>query len=123
MRIQFYEDPIREPRSREEVRFNQLGIFMYEDGRRFVVGFDLTPFMERPSLQVNVTDKSGREVTSLTIIEAVQTNFNLTMHLPKDGNNNLFDVSALLYYRTTDGEKLVVDKITKKLDSSRTGEQ
>ena len=123
MRIQFYEDPIREPRSREEVRFNRLGIFMHDDGRRFVVGFDLTPFMERPSLQVYVTDDSGRAVTSLTIIEAIQTNFNLTMHLPEDGNKGLFDVSALLYYRTTDNEKIVVDQITKKLDSSRTGEQ
>ena len=79
--------------------------------------------MERPSLQVYVTDESGSEVTSLTIIEAIQTNFNLTMHLPEDGYNSLFDVSAVLYYRTTDGEKLVVDQITKKIDSSRTGEQ
>ncbi len=123
MRIQFYEDPIREPRPREEVRFNRLGIFMYEDGRRFVVGFDLTPFMERPSLQVYVTDKAGREVTSLMIIETIQTNFNLTMHLPEDGNKGQFDVSALLYYRTTDNEKLVVDQISKKLDSSKIGEQ
>ncbi len=123
MKIQFYEDPVREPRSREEVRFNRLGIFMYEDSRRFVVGFDLTPFIERPSLQVCVTDESGRELTSLTIIEAIQTNFNLTMHLPEHGSNTLFDVSALLYYRTTANEKLVVHQITKKLDTSRTGEQ
>jgi hypothetical protein len=123
MKIQFYEDPIREPRTREEVRFNRLGIFMHADGRRFMVGFDLTPFMERPSLQVSVTDESGRELTSLTIIEAIQTNFNLTMHLPEDGNDSLFDVSALLYYRTAASEKLVVDQITKKLDISRTGEQ
>ncbi len=123
MRIQFYEDPIREPRSREEARFNRLGIFMHKDGRRFVIGFDLTPFMERPSLQVYVTDESGREETILTIIETIQTNFNLTMHLPEDGNNNLFDVSALLYYRTTASEKLVVDQITKKLDSNKPGEQ
>ena len=123
MKIQFYEDPIREPRSREEVRFNRLGIFMYEDGHRFGVGFDLTPFKERPSLQVCVTDETGREVTSLTIIESIQTNFSLTMHLPEDENNTLFDVSVLLYYRTMDNEKLVVDQITKKLDISRAGEQ
>jgi hypothetical protein len=123
MKIQFYEDPIRERRPREEVRFNRLGIFMYEDNRRFVVGFDLTPFIERPSLQVCVTDESGRELTSLTIIEAIQTNFNLTMHLPEHGNNTLFDVSALLYYRTTASEKLVVDQITKKIDSNKPGEQ
>lgn len=123
MRIQLYEDPIREPRSREEVRFNQIGIFMHEDGRRFVVGFDLTPFIDRPSIQVFVTDDSAEEVTSLTIIEAFQTNFHLTMHLPDNNNNGLYDVKALLFYQTTESEKRIVDQMTKKLDSSIPGEQ
>ena len=122
MRIQFYEDPIGEPRSREEVRFNQIGLFMHEDGR-FVVGFDLTPFIERPSIQVFVTDEAGEAVTSLTIIESIQTNFHLTMHLPADQSDGLYTVSALLYYQTMDNEKSVVDQISKKLEASKPGEQ
>ena len=123
MRIQFYEDPIREPRAREEVRFNQLGLFMHDDGGRFVVGFDLTSFKERPSIQVFVTDESGEEVTSLTIIESLQTNFHLTMHLPDNKSKGLYTVSALLFYQTPDNDKIVVDDISKKLDASKTGEQ
>ena len=123
MRIQLYDDPIREPRAREEVRFNQLGLFMHEDGGRFVVGFDLTPFKERPSIQVFVTDESGEELTSLTIIESLQTNFHLTMHLPDNKSKGLYNVSALLFYQTPDNDKIVVDDISKKLDASRTGEQ
>ncbi len=123
MRIQFYEDPILLPRVPKEVRFNQIGLFMHEDGGRFVVGFDLTPFEERPSIQVFVTDESGENVTSLTIIESLKTNFHLTMHLPGHESNGLYNVSALLFYQSMDKEKLIVDEISKKLDASKPGEQ
>lgn len=123
MRIQLYEDPIREPRDREEVRFNQIGLYMYEDGRRFMVGFDLTPFKERPSIRVFAEDESGNEVASLTIIETLQTNFNLTMHLPEESKQEEYDVSAFLYYQSPPGGKQIVDRITKKLNPSKPGEQ
>ena len=96
---------------------------MHDDGGRFVVGFDLTSFKERPSIQVFVTDESGEEVTSLTIIESLQTNFHLTMHLPDNKSKGLYNVSALLFYQTPDNDKIVVDDISKKLDASKTGEQ
>ena len=123
MRIQFYEDPIRRPRARQEVRFNQLGLFMHEDRGRFVVGFDLTPFEERPSIQVFVSDESGENVASLTIIDSIKTNFHVTMHLPNNQRNSLYKVSALLFYQVKDNEKIIVDEISKKLDSSKPGEQ
>ena len=123
MRIQFYEDPIQEPRVREEVQFNQIGLYMYEDGRRFMVGFDLTPFIDLPSIQVFAEDESGKEVASMTIIETFQSNFNLTMHLPEDAEQDRYDVSAILYYQTHAGGKKIVDQISKKLDTSKPGEQ
>ena len=43
MDIQFFEDPLEAPKSREDVRLKELGLYVYEDGRRVAVGFNLTP--------------------------------------------------------------------------------
>jgi hypothetical protein len=123
MRIQFYEDPVWELRSRKEVRFKRLGLFMYDDGRRFAIGFELTPFQERPSIQVFVSDDSGNEQTSMTIIEAMQPNFSLTMHLPEKVERQKLKVNAVLYYELPDQGRVVVDKMSTTLDATKPGEQ
>ena len=123
MRIQFHEDPVWELRSREEVRFKRLGLFMYDDGRRFAIGFELTPFQERPSIQVFVADDSGNEQTSMTVIEAMQPNFSLTMHLPEETERQNLKVTAVIYYELPDQGGVVVDKMSTMLDTSKPGEQ
>ena len=123
MRIQLYEDPLQGALPKEDVRFNELGLFVYDDGRRVAVGFDITPFLERPSIQVLVTNEVGQEAASLSIIEAMQANFNLTLHLRDDPQTANYSIEAQLYYISPDGERLVVDKVTRTFDSSVPGEQ
>jgi hypothetical protein len=123
MRIQFYDDPNEGPRSREDVRFNDLGLFVYEDGRRVAIGFDLTPFRERPSIQVWVSNADGQEAASLSVIEAMQPNFNLTLHLRDEVAKNPYEVEAIVYYLSEEGERQVVDRHVKSFDSSTAGEQ
>ena len=65
MDIKFFDDPFEGPKPREEVRIKQLGLYMHEDGRRVAVGFDITPFLERPSIQVTFTNERGEEAGSL----------------------------------------------------------
>ncbi len=135
MRIQFFDDPAMSPRPREEVRFNQLGLYVYEDDKRVAVGFDITPFLERPSIQVIVLNDEGQELSNLTVIEAMQPNFNLTMHmqmhmqmhqqmhLEDEKPLKSFRLEATLYYRSNEGERQVVDRKTRTFDPSKTGEQ
>ena len=47
--INFYDEPPESSRSPEDVRLKSLGLYVHEDGRRVAVGFDITPFQERPS--------------------------------------------------------------------------
>jgi hypothetical protein len=123
MRVQFFEDPQRGPRPREDVRFNQLGLFVHEDGRRVAVGFDITPFLERPSIQVIVTSDSGQEAATFSIIEATQSNFNVTMHLRDKEPTELYTVEAYLFYPSPEEPRMVVDKATRTFYASRPGEQ
>jgi hypothetical protein len=123
MRIQFYDDPIRGLRPREEVRFNQLGLFVYEDEKRVALGFDITPFSERPSIQVIVKDIEGEEAANLTVIEALQPNFNITIHLRNESPNGVYHLEAILYYIEEDGNRQVVDSTKKSFDATQPGEQ
>ena len=123
MRVQFYDNPIREPLPRDKVSFNKIGLYMFEDGRRFSIGFDITPFVERPSIQIFVVDPSGNEVTSMTVVETNQSNFSFTMHLPDDQGQQDLDVTAVLFYVEPDGSRLIVNKNTSKLNPMIIGEQ
>jgi hypothetical protein len=123
MRVQFYDDPVGGVNSRDKVRFNQLGLFIYEDGRRIAVGFDITPFAERPSIEVLVTNKDGVEAASLTVIEAIENRFNLTMHLRDSQPSSPYKIEAILYYQLPDSERVIVDKIVRNFDSTKPGEQ
>ncbi|MFQ5435715.1 MAG: hypothetical protein ACE5FD_12635 [Anaerolineae bacterium] len=98
MEIQFFDDPFEAPRAREDVRLKQLGIFVHEDKRRVAIGFDLTRFLERPCLEVTITNANGKWASSLNVIETLETNFSLTMHLRDQEPTERYAVTAVVYY-------------------------
>lgn len=123
MRIRFYDDPVRGPKPRDEMRFNQIGIFVHEDGRRIGIGFDITPFMERPSINILVTTEMGEEAASISVIEVVETNFNLTLHLRDNEIARRYILEAVLYYNSPGSDKKIVDRISRSFDVHVAGEQ
>lgn len=98
MDIKFFDDPLEEPRPREEVRIRQIGLYLYPDLRRMAFGVELTPFRERPSIEVTITNGQGAPAGSLHVIETLTPNFSLTMHLRDAETANPYTLSALLYY-------------------------
>ncbi len=95
--VNFFEDPSKAPRSRDDVRFNQLGVYIHEGGRRIAVGFDITPFIERPSIEVTVKNILGNPAGNLTVVETLDSNFSLTLHLRDREPTDVYEVSATLY--------------------------
>ncbi|MGD8584775.1 MAG: hypothetical protein PVH65_00805 [Chloroflexota bacterium] len=98
-------------------------MYVYEDGRRVAIGFNLTPFLERPSLLVTITNAEGDEAASLSVIEAMEPNFNLTVHLRDDANLDPYTVEAVVYYVSEDGKREASHRVVRTLDSSKPGEQ
>ena len=123
MRIQFYDDPHGDLRPREEVRFNQLGLFVYEDRKRVALGFDITPFAERPSIHVSIKDNDGEEVSNLSVIEALRPNFNITVHLRDESPSGEYHLEAILDYLQEDGNRLIVDSTKQSFDATKPGEK
>ena len=74
-------DPEDVPQPREEVRLRQLAATPLADGRRLRVDVELTPFLERPNVDLDVLDPSGQSLVRTTVVEADTPVFSLTMHL------------------------------------------
>lgn len=69
------------------------------DGKRLRVALDLTPFQQRPIIELNLTDSSGDNVASASIIEPVGWKLELTLHIRKTGlTNGKYTLSASLSY-------------------------
>ena len=80
MEIAFF-DPDDLPLPRSEVRFRGIAASPYPDGRRVKLEVRLTPFQERPNVDIVVFNSAGQEVAGMTVIETMDARFDLTVHL------------------------------------------
>jgi hypothetical protein len=83
--------------SPEETRILQLTAQPYSDGYRVRVDMEITPFQQRPSIEVFLFDADGDEVASTNIVEPLGWKIEFTMHI-RGELNNPYTLSARLYY-------------------------
>jgi len=115
--IPLYEEgeevPVALPRA--EVRFSSVAIRPYSDGRRMKLKFTLTPFLERPSVEATVTNADGAGVAAMDLIEAMDTDFDFTLHLRGPEPVGRHTLHMTLFYRESDdpdSARQVVDEHT-----------
>lgn len=94
----FFQDPSEIPLPPEEVRIKRLAADPYPDGRRVRVHLQLTPFLKRPNGEINVFNTSGDEVASLSIIETIDPNMEMTVHLRGQDLVGKYRVEAKVFY-------------------------
>lgn len=123
MQIEFFDDPLRQPKAREDVRIKQIGLFVYDDGRRVNFGLELTPFLERPSIQVAISNGAGIPAGALTVIESMTTNFSLIIHLRDAQINDPYQLTAVVYYLNRENDKHNVDQQTVNFNAAEPGEK
>ena len=103
--IPLYDDGQEVPiaRPRDEVRISSASVQPHADGRRIKLSFSLTPFQERPNLDVSVLNPAGQEVASFSLIEAMDTEFDFTIHLRGPQPRGEHTLHMVLFY--TEGEE------------------
>lgn len=86
-------------RPRDEVRIENVTAIPYPDGRRVHVEIAVTPFRERPNLDITITSSEGRPVASTSAIEIMGFRVSFNLHLRGvDQPAGEYTVSVLLYY-------------------------
>lgn len=78
--LEFYE-PEEIPQPPEAVKIENLAARVYPDGRRVRLDIQITPFLERPNLELKITNDQGQEVATLSVIETMDAHFEMTAHL------------------------------------------
>ena len=64
-----------------EVRLLELRAEPWPDGRRVRVHAQITPFQQRPNLDLRIEDARGEEVAAATLIELITTKLVVTLHI------------------------------------------
>ncbi len=77
----FFLDPDIERFPPESVRIRALRADPYPDGRRVRVALELTPFLQRPNLELELTDAQGSPCGSTSLVEPMGWKLELTMHI------------------------------------------
>ena len=80
MEIEFTEGPAVRC-APADVRFVAVKVEPYPDRQRLKLSYEVTPFLERPSVEIRMLDPQGADLGSITIIDIVVPHFSLTAHL------------------------------------------
>jgi hypothetical protein len=80
-----------------ETRITALTAEPYPDGYRLRVKVEMTPFQQRPHLEVVLTDRNGDEVASTNIVEPMGWKLEFTMHI-RGELENPYTLEAKLFY-------------------------
>jgi hypothetical protein len=88
------------PLPREEVRLRDLSVTPFADRQRVRVEIRITPFLERPNLEVVLVAPGGEAVSKVSIVETDSANVSLTMHLRSEPQVGEYAVRGALSYET-----------------------
>ena len=80
-----------------ETRVTSLNAEPYPDGYRLRVNIEMTPFQQRPHLEVSLKDANSEEVASSSIVEPLSWKIEFTMHV-RGELNNPYTLEATLFY-------------------------
>jgi hypothetical protein len=77
----FLNDPNIQRFPPKETHIRELGADPYPDGTRLRVTLELTPFQQRPTIELQLVDPEGQEAASASIIEPASWKLELTLHI------------------------------------------
>ena len=72
----------------------------YPDGKRLRVTLKLTPFQQKPYLELTLTDSAGEVVATTSVVESVTWMLGLTLHLLKPGatTDGVYKLTVILSF-------------------------
>lgn len=83
----------------QEVRVLALLAESWPDqSRRVRITLELTPFLERPNLEVTLMDEEDYEVSSINIIESIDSRMIFTMHIRREESVGPYLLTAKIVY-------------------------
>ena len=87
------------PQPKDKIKIEAITADPYPDGWRVKITLDLTPFQERPNLEIRVRSHTGRVVSEMSVIETMIRHLEFTVHIRGvDSPAGEYVAEAALYY-------------------------
>ena len=86
------------PLPRGEVRLRDLSVIPLADRRRIRVEIHITPFLERPNVEVVLVAPGGEVVSKVSVVETDTPTLSFTMHLRSEPQAGEYAVRGALSY-------------------------
>jgi hypothetical protein len=80
MNINFFESS-DVPQPRDKVKIERVEARPYPDGWRVKVIVEVTPFQERPNLEIRLLSAAGQVISELSVIETMHRHMEFTIHI------------------------------------------
>ena len=100
----------------EEVRFASVRASPYPDRTRVRLDLKITPFLERPNIDILIVDSAGKEAATARVIENLDPVLKLTLHLRPTGSPGPYTARLALQY--PDREPVDRAEVTFHFDSA-----
>jgi len=116
----FFTEPSEAPVPPDEVRIRIMEAEPRPDGRRIDVRTALTPFQQRPNIEISIRDEEGREVSTLSVVEAIDAQMDFTMHLRGPQGSGHYTMVMRVFYadieshEAAEGEEVQSSEILRK---------
>ena len=98
----FFTNPDDVPLPPEKMEIRELSAVPLGDGKRVSVRFEITPFQQRPNLEITVTNQDDLIVSSLSVVEAIENKMTFTLHLKEPKPTGSYQVVMELFYAELD---------------------
>jgi hypothetical protein len=94
----FFNDPTDVPLPPDQVEIRKLTAVPNEEGSRVLLNFELTPFQERPNIEISVRNQTGKETASLSVVEAIEHKMDFTLHMKEPDPRGSYTLSMEVFY-------------------------
>jgi hypothetical protein len=94
----FFTEASEAPVPPAEVRVRTLDARARPDGVRVDVHLELTPFQQRPNIEVVIKNAAGSQVAALSVIEAIDPKMDFTMHIRQPEPGSSYTLAVQVFY-------------------------
>ena len=94
----FFTESSEVPVPPSEIRIRALKAMPRPDGQRIYTEIEISPFQQKPNVELIIRNQEGQELSSLSVVEAMDSKMDFTMHIRGKKKTGTFTLKARLFY-------------------------
>ena len=99
----FFTDPNDKPVPPEQMEIRKLDVQPYEDLRRVRIDFEISPFLQRPNIEIVVSNQNGQQVSQFSVVEGIENKMEFTLHLREPNPGGSYTLEMQVFYTDLTG--------------------